>query len=164
MQENLIDDRGGAIAFSRGGLRQGQVNNNGAWNYNRFQTLNNINFAIDGIFGTLAPTDNIAFSACHPTIIGCNQLFYAIWVNNTNSISTTAGPLSDPAQLAGAGGFGTSAMRFPLLVANNALIGLIKVKVGVGAQFTPGTTNLNATNITATFYDTSVMPVAKHQS
>lgn len=166
MHQNLIDDKGGNIAFSRSAMRQGQSANNGnsVANYNAFQTQNNVQFAIDGVFGTLAPTDNLRFSAGHPTITGCNELFYGVWVNNTNVISTTAGPLADPAQLAGAGGFARNVMQFPALVGNNALIGLIKVKVGTGATFTPNTTNFNATNITTTFYDTSTMPSIPQQS
>jgi hypothetical protein len=153
MHQNLIDDRGGNIAYSRAALRQAQI----IGHYNQIQTQNNVQFTVDGVYGTLAPTDNQAFSTGHPTITGCNLVFYGIWVNNTNVIATTAGQIVDPATL-GNGGTNVRTTVYPPVVANNVLIGLLKVKVGVGASFVPGTTNLNATNVTATFFDTSVMP------
>src|SRR5690349_13939504 len=149
MHQNLLDDRGGNIAFSRAALRQAQISGH----YNQFQIQNNVQFTVDGTFGTLAPTDNQAFSTGHPTITGCNTVFYGIWVNNTNTIATTAGRIVDPATLGGAGGTAKTVIPFPDVVANNVLIGLLEVKVGVGASFVPGTTNLNASNITATFFD-----------
>lgn len=163
MHQNLIDQRGGNIAFSRSAMRQGQSanNGNGVANYNAFQTLNNVQFSIDGLFGTLAPTDNLRFSAGHPTVTGCNELFYAVWVNNTNAITTTAGPIVDPATLAGVGAISQKTLEFPAAMSNNVLIGLIKVKVGTGATFTPNVTNFNATNITTTFIDTAIMPTIK---
>jgi hypothetical protein len=153
MHQNLIDDRGGNIAYSRAALRQAQITGH----YNEIQTQNNVQFTVDGVFGTLAPTDNQAFSAGHATITGCNEVYYGVWVNNTNVIATSQGPIVDPAQL-GNGGTAIKVLSLPSGVANNVLIGLNKVKVGVGATFTPKTTNLNATNVTATFFDTSVMP------
>ena len=160
MHQNLLDDRGGSIAYSRAALRQAQITGH----YNEIQTQNNVQFTVDGVFGTLAPTDNQAFSAGHPTVTGCNVCFYGVWVNNTNVIATTAGPIVDPATLGGTGGMAKSVVRLPDVVSNNVLIGLVKVKVGVGATFTPKTTNLNATNVTATFLDTSVMPTQPAQS
>lgn len=160
MHQNLLDDRGGNIAFSRAALRQAQITGH----YNEFQTQNNVQFVVDGIFGTLAPSDNKAFSSGHATITGCNTVMYGVWVNNTNVIATTAGKIVDPATLGGAGGTAKNVIPFPDVVANNVLIGLIEVKVGVGASFVPGTTNLNATNVTATFFDTSTMPTQPKQS
>lgn len=153
MHQNLIDERGGNIAYSRAALRQAQITGH----YNEIQTQNNVQFTVDGVYGTMAPTDNQAFSTGHTTITGCNIAFFGIWVNNTNVIATTQGPNIDPATL-GNGGTSVRALIYPPVVANNVLIGLLKVKVGTGATFTPRTTNLNATNITATFFDTSVMP------
>jgi hypothetical protein len=164
MLQNLIDQRGGNIAFSRGALRQGQVNNNGAWNYNQFQTQNTVHFTIDGVFGSLAPSDNQVFSTGHNTIIGCNVCIFALWVNNTNVIASTQGPSVDPALIGGSGAVSKLAIRLPDVVTNNVLIGLVKVKVGVGATFVPRNTNFNATNITTTFFDTSTMPAAPQQS
>ena len=153
MHQNLLDDRGGNIALSRAALRQAQI----AGHYNQFQIQNNVQFIIDGVFGTLAPTDNQAFSSGHNALTGCNMCFFGIWVNNTNTIATTQGPVVDPATV-GNGGTSAKVLIYPPVVANNALIGLLKVKAGVGVTFTPGTTNLNVANITATFYDTSTMP------
>jgi hypothetical protein len=87
-----------------------------------------------------------------------------VWVNNTNVIATTQGTLVDPAQLGGSGGVAKTAIKLPDVVANNVLIALIEVKVGTGVSFIPGTTNFNATNITTTFFDTSVIPTIPQKS
>jgi hypothetical protein len=92
------------------------------------------------------------------------MLFYGIWVNNTNVISTTEGKIVDPAKLGGTGGTAEKSIPYPDPQDTKVLIGLLKVKVGTGATFTPGTTNLNATNVTATFYDTTEMPAIPQQS
>src|SRR5262249_31378679 len=141
-------------------LRQAQI----AGHYNEIQSQNNVQFTIDGVFGTLAPTDNQAFATGHTTIQACNICYFGIWVNNTNVIKTTQGLIVDPSKLGGTGGTAERVIPLPPVVANNVLIGLLKVKVGVGATFVPGTTNLNATNVTATFVDTSDMPTQPAQS
>jgi hypothetical protein len=164
MHQNILDARGGNIAFSRAGLRQGQINNNGAWNYNQFQVQNTVHYTVDGVFGSLAPADNQQLSTGHNTITGCNVCFFGLWVNNTNVLATTQGAIIDPATLAGTGGTAKGIIKLPDVVSNNVLIGLIKVKMGVGATFVPRTTNFNATNITTTFLDVSTMPTLPQQS
>jgi hypothetical protein len=71
-------------------------------------------------------------------------------------VSTTQGKVVDTASLATAGG--SKVLQMPDVVANSALLGLIKVVTAGTAVFVPGTTNLNATNVTATYYDTTDMP------
>jgi hypothetical protein len=160
MDTNRVGNRGGNIAYSRAALRQAQITGH----YNEWQAQNNVQFSIDGVFGTLAPVDNQGFTAGHTAITGCNVCFFALWVNNTNVVSTTQGAIVDPANLAGTGGLAKDVIAFPDVVDNKVLLGLLRVKVGTGATFTPGTTNLNATNITATFFDTTVMPTKPLQS
>lgn len=154
MDSNRNGDRGGNVTLSKAGLRVAQV----AGHYNEFQIQNNVFFTIDGVYGALAPVDNANqyFGGVNNVITGCNVAIFAIWVNNTNVLAITRGPLVDPAKLTN--GDQTKAIAMPDVVENNALVGLIKVKVGTGATFTPGTTNFNATNITTTFHDCSVMP------
>jgi hypothetical protein len=153
MDSNRVGDRGGNISFSRAAIRTAQITGH----YNEFETQNNVQFTVDGVFGTLANVANQSFAgAPGGAISACNVAIYAVWVNNTNTLAITRGALADPAKLTN--GTQQIAIAMPDVVANNALIGLIKVKVGVGATFTPGTTNFNASNITTTFYDCSVMP------
>jgi hypothetical protein len=153
MDANKVGDRGGNITFSKAGLRQAQISGK----YNEFQIQNNVFFTVDGVFGALAPLDNAnQYFTGHTAITGCNVAIYAIWVNNTNVLAITRGALVDPAKLTN--GTQQAAIAMPDMERANALVGLIKVKVGVGATFTPGVTNFNATNITTTFYDCSVMP------
>lgn len=156
MDSNRVGDRGGNITFSKAGLRQAQISGH----YNEPEIQNNVYFTIDGVFGAQAARDNInqIFNGWNTAITGCNTAIFAVWVNNTNTIQATRGALVDPAKLTN--GTAQLAVAMPDVVANNALVGLIKVKVGTGATFTPGTTNFNATNVTSTFYDCSVMPSA----
>jgi len=162
METNRAGNRGGNIAYSRAALRAAQITGH----YNEWQAQNNVQFSIDGVFGTLAPVDNQGFTAGHVAVTGCNVCFFGIWVNNTNVVSTTQGPIIDPAGLTG--GTAKDVGSFPDVVDGKVLLGLLKIKVGGGGSgvqtFTPGTTNLNATNITATFYDTTVMPTKPLQS
>jgi len=164
MHQNITEDRGGTIAFSRAGLRQAQVACNALAHYNEFQIQNTVHYTVDGVYGSLAPADNQALSTGHNTITGCNVCFFALWVNNTNVLATTQGPLVDPATLAGSGALAQKVIKYPEVSANNVLIGLIKVKVGVGGSFVPRTTNFNATNITATFIDVASVPTLMQQS
>lgn len=157
---NRIGDRGGNITFSKAGLRQAQITGH----YNEFQIQNNVFFTIDGVFGASTAVDNanqyFLGANYNSVITGCNMAIFAIWINNTNVLAVTRGPLVDPAKLGGTGGSQALAAAMPDVMANNSLVGLIKVKVGTAVTFTPGTTNFNATNITTTFYDCSVMPSA----
>lgn len=152
MDQNEIGNRGGNISYSKAGIRQAQINANGC----QLNTQNTVQFTVDGVFGALAPTDNQAINT-GTTLQACNSCIFAVWVNNTNVIATTQGKIVAAAKL-GNGGTGELVVPYPDIVANNALIGLIKVKAGVGVTFVPGTTAFNASNITSTFFDVSMMP------
>jgi hypothetical protein len=116
----------------------------------------NVQFCIDGIFATVNAVNNAAFSNNHLSLAaGCACLF-GVWVTAAGVVSTTQGKVVDTASLATAGG--SKVLQMPDVVANSALLGLIKVVTAGTAVFVPGTTNLNATNVTATYYDTTDMP------
>lgn len=153
MDINKVGDRGGNINFTKAGLAQ-----SGNCVAGNFKSTAPLNFIVDGVFNQLGIQDNIVFSSGHTALTGCNECYFAVWVNANNAIATTQGKIVDPAKLGGSGGQGVNAVPLPDVVSGNALIGLIKVKAGTGVTFTPGTTNLNATNITTTFLDCSTMP------
>lgn len=161
MDANRIGDRGGNLVMARAAVRQAQI----AAHYNEVQTQNTAQFLVDGKFYALAPVDNQAFGTGLAAVVGCNEFFVAMWVNNTNTIAYTRGALVDPADVGNvAVGRAVKVVPLPDLTSGNALLALVKIKVGTGVTFTPGTTALNATNVTATFYDTSVMPTQPDQS
>jgi len=78
-----------------------------------------------------------------------------VWENNTGIVSTTQGEIVNSQDVEG----GRRELPLPELVSNKCLIGLIKVKAGVAATFTPGTTNFNETNINTTFINVGTPPV-----
>lgn len=150
MDQNRVGDRGGNICFSKAGLAQSIVT------AGTLNIVNNVRFAVDGITYELAAVNNAPFSSGHTTLAaGCECLF-ALWLDNGNNITSTQGSIVDTASLSSTGG--TKVVPLPNIVSDKALFGLVKVKTAGAATFVPGTTNLNATNVTATFYDCSVMP------
>lgn len=150
MQANLVGDRGGNITLSKAAIN-GSIVGTGALN-----VANNVTFAIDGTFNTVAANNNVQFSSGHTALAaGCICVF-GLWVSSTGVFSTTQGKIVDVASLSA--GTGQKVVPLPDMIADNALVGLIKVKTAGAATFTPGTTNCNATNVTMTFYDTMVMP------
>lgn len=152
MQDNIVGARGGCINFSRAGLGlaiAGCVAGD-------FVQNNVINHIIDGRWNQLAASNNRTFSAGSTAFANNNICLFALWVAENNVFSTTQGKVVASVQALSTGG--QLVVPYPDVIANAALIGLIKVKAGVLATFTPSTTNLNATNITATFIDCATMP------
>lgn len=54
---------------------------------------------------------------------------------------------------------GTKTLEWPLAPAGYCVIGYVKMTTASTANFTPGTTALDASNCTATYYDTVAPPV-----
>ena len=158
MDANRSGDRGGNINFSRAGLGlaiAGCVAGD-------FVINNVVSYAIDGKFETvgLAASNNRAFSSGHTSLNSNNQTcVFGVWVGASNNFFTTQGKIVANDDVAN----GKAAIPLPDLVPNAALIGLIKIKA-VSATFVPGTSNLNKSGITATFYDCTTMPTAPFTS
>lgn len=163
MDQNTFGDRGGNISQSKAGLRQAQV----AGHYNEVQIQNNVFFTADGIFGGLAPVDNLNTAYASATYTGpsngnvpaCYAALFAIWVASGNVMSVTRGEIVDATKLTGTGRSGQLVLPYPNVEASKALVGLVKVVAGTGTTFQYGTTNFNASNVTTTFYDCARMPV-----
>ena len=152
MQDNIAGARGGCINFSRAGLGAvitGCVAGD-------FVQNNVINYTIDGQWNQLAASNNRAFTAGHTALVNNQTCVFAVWVSANNVFSTTQGKIVTSTDALSTGG--KTVVPFPDVISNAALIGLIKVKAGVACTFTPGTTNLNATNVTTTYIDCSSMP------
>lgn len=160
---NTAGDRGGNVSYSKAGLRQAQITGH----YNEVQIQNNVFFSVDGVFGALAPIDNLntAYASANYTgpsttnVPSCNSALFALWVTTNNTLTVTKGANVDATKLAGTTGrTAEKVLPFPDVVSGAALYGLIRVTAGTGVTFTYGTTNFNGTNINSVFYDTVRMP------
>ena len=155
MQANQVGDRGGCRVFTKAGLTYGGDASNITLN-----TANVINYTIDGVYYAKAVVNNQAFTSGHTALAAGQECHFAVWVDSAGTVTTTQGKIVATADLAGTGGSAELVVPFPDVVASKALIGLVKVLTAGAATFTAGTTALNATNVTATFQDTAVMPTS----
>lgn len=143
---NLNGSYGGNMGLSKAGLAEGTA-------ANTFKTANTFLFTVDGVVYSYAATDNVAFSSGH-TALGNNQTsLFAVWIDSASAVTTTQGDVVNTVDLTD----NKVALKMPDILDDKALIGLIKVATAV-ATFTPGSTDLGATNVTDTYYDCSVMP------
>ena len=141
MSYNIENANSGFLSLTAAGLIEGT-------NSATFKTVNTLTFTNNGVFKSLAATDNLTFST--GTALGNSQAcLFAVWVNASGTVTTTQGPIvasNDPCPVPGQS------------TANVTLVGLIKVATSSSATFTPGSTDLSATGITDTFYDCMDMP------
>ena len=141
MSYNIEQANSGYLSLNAAGLAEGT-------NANTFKTTNTLNYTNNGVFKSLASTDNIAFTA--GTALGNSQAcLFAVWVTAGGTVSTTQGPIvaaGDPCPVPGQ------------VTPSTTLVGLIKVVTSSSATFTPGSTDLGATGITDTFSDCMDMP------
>jgi hypothetical protein len=141
MSYNIEQANSGFLSLTAAGLAEGT-------NANTFKTVNTLTFTNNGVFKSLAATDNLVFSA-GTALANSQACLFAVWVNTSGTVTTTQGPIvaaGDPCPVP------TQA------TANVTLVGLIKVTTSSAATFTPATTDLSASGITDVFYDCMVMP------
>jgi len=148
MQENLIEARGGNLNFENASIAGSSVT------ANRINIANKVNYVIDGKYYHAVVINNQAMSAGHTTFANNKACVFALWADTAGAYSTTQGEIVDSEEVDD----GKRVVPLPDVVTTKALIGLIKVKAGVAATFTPTDTAFNATNINATFYSTFSMP------
>jgi hypothetical protein len=137
--------KGITACFSKAGLAEGTSANtiktaapNGA----------GIDFAINGLAYHKADTDNIAMTAlaAQAALTTC---LYAVWINSSGTVSLTKGTEVTTASLTS----GTNVLKPPADEADKCLLGYMKIALANAATFTSGSTDLSATDVTATFYD-----------
>lgn len=154
MDTNLVGSRGGNIVLTKTGLR-GMTET--AAKFNSASTPALINFAIEGVmYNAVADTavNNAAWSSGHEVVGANNACVFAVWINAGNTVTTTQGPQVSQVDVAAS----RAVVPLPPVVADKALLGLIKVSTNNGQTFTAGTSCLNAANTTVTYYDTAFMP------
>lgn len=141
MSYNIEQANSGFLSLTAAGLAEGT-------NANTFKTANTLTFTNNGVFKSKAATDNLTFST--GTALAASQAcLFAVWISSGGTVTTTQGPIvaaGDPCPV-------------PTAAASNlTLVGLIKVTTSSAATFTPGSTDLSASGITAAYSDCMDMP------
>lgn len=108
------------------------------------KTGNTFQFVIDGHMGQLATTSNIALTGLVVPI--SSFCWFLASINTSGTITMTQGDVGKN--------------MLPEIPANQAPIGALKIVTDATHTFTPGTTGLNSTGITDTYYDLSCVPKA----
>lgn len=148
MDQNLIGSHGGNLNFENASLATSSVT------ANRINVANKVNYVIDGKFYHGLVVNNQALSAGHTAYTNNKVSVFALWADTSGAYSTTQGEIVSSEEVEQ----GKRTVPLPDVVDTKALIGLVKVKAGVNATFTPTDTAFNATNINSTFYNTVQMP------
>ncbi|CAB4130593.1 hypothetical protein UFOVP123_17 [uncultured Caudovirales phage] len=141
MSYNIEQANSGFLSLTAAGLAVGT-------NTGTFKTANTLAFTNNGIFKSKAATDNLTFSSGHTALAASQACLFGIWISAAGSIATTQGPI----QAAG------DPCPVPAAIANYTLVGLIKVTTSSSGAFTPGTTGLGASGVTAAYSDCMDMP------
>lgn len=164
MSDNLSQDSGATWALNSGALAEGT-------NANTIKTTADINYVIDGRFYAKATTDNIAISYSGPTVyqaptgvgavngsftggVGGATRLYLICLSTAGAVSLVPSEIVNSAELAA----GTSALEFPDAPINTCPIGAMRIALTAGTTFTPGSVDLSATGVTATFINLATVP------
>jgi hypothetical protein len=147
--------KGGTFCLSKAGLAIGDGAKTGT---NSFAAPNGagIDFCIDGIAYHKADAATVApFSTgtVQPVLTKC---LYLVCIDSAGAITTVQGESVLTADLTA----GTKVLRWPEVPANKCPVGAVKITLASTATFTPGTTALDATNVTATYYDLFSVPTA----
>jgi len=141
MSYNIEQANSGFLSLTAAGLAEGT-------NSATFKTVNTLTFTNNGVFKSKAATDNLTFST--GTALAASQAcLFGVWINTSGTVTTSQGPIQaagDPCPVPSQA------------TANTTLVGLIKVTTSSAATFTPGTTDLSASGITAAFSDCMDMP------
>lgn len=146
--------KGGCFCLSKAGLAIGDGAKTGT---NSFAAPNGagVDFAINGILYHKADAATVApFTAgtVQPVLTKC---LYLVCIDSAGTITTVQGTPKLTADLTA----GTEVLEWPEVPTNKCCVGAVKMTLALTATFTPGTTALDATNCTATYYDLFTVPV-----
>ena len=109
------------------------------------ETDNAITYCVDGVAVSLAATADVYFSTGGIIPISSFK-WYLVYGTAAGALAVIPGE--------------TGVAALPDIPAGGAPVGCFKVVTDATHTFTPGTTALNATGITTTYYDLAVMPTA----
>ena len=149
-----IAARGGNFCFSKAGLAIGDGSKLGISLASTVGT--GTDFCIDGIMYNKADSATdvpLTAAAIQPVLTKC---LYLICINSSGTISSIKGDAVLTADLTA----GTKVLKWPAITAGLAPIGAVKMTLASTATFTAGTTALDASNCTATYYNLHSVPTA----
>jgi len=113
-------------------------------------------FSIDGIaYSRAAAATDLPLSADDAQGL-LTKCLYLICSDAAGAITSVKGTAVLTADLVA----GTKVLQWPTPLATTCVIGAVKIQTASTANFTPGTTALDATNVTDTYYDLSSIPAA----
>ncbi len=142
MSYNIEQINSGYMSLSSGAIAVGTTTGT-------FKTAAAVTYTSNGIFKSKAITDNLTFSAGHAAVTASKACLFGLWLDGSGNVTTSQGPIvaaGDPCPV-------------PTAPANNlTLFGLIKVTTDASTTFTPGTTGLGASGVTAVYTNCSLMP------
>lgn len=117
------------------------------------ETLANVPYAIDGLTYTLTSGDGDVPLDGNTVTAGYTALFLAL-VDASGTITVTKSGEVDNDELTA----GSATIPWPEVTADTCPIGAIKIKNASESVFTGGTTLLDASDITSTFYNLFAVP------
>lgn len=165
MSDNLSLAQGGSFAMSSGAWAEGT-------NANTVKSTATVTYTIDGRFYSKAATDNIAISYTGPAVyqaaaggvqavnggfvggVNGSTRLYLICLNTAGAVSIVPGEIVDSAELAA----GRIGLDFPDAPNGVCPTAALRVALTAGTSFTPGSTDLSASGVTASFIDLSTVP------
>jgi hypothetical protein len=165
MSDNLSLSQGFTAALNSGALAAGTT-------AGTVKTTVAVTYALDGRFYSKAITDNIAISysgssvyqAAAGGIQAVNGAFsggvngstrlYLLNLDASGNVTILPGAIVDSAELAA----GRVALQFPDTPNGVCTFGAMRIAVTAGTMFTPGTTSLAASGVTASFINLATAP------
>lgn len=165
MSDNLSLGAGLTAGLSSGAWAEGT-------NANTIQNTATVTFVIDGRFYSKSATNNIAISYSGPSVYqaasggvatvnggftggsnGSTRL-YLICLNTSGDVSILPGKIVDNTELAA----GRVSLDFPDAPVNVCPVAALRVAVTSGTNFTPGSVDLSASGVTASFINLATVP------
>lgn len=160
----LSPSTGLTLALNSGALAEGT-------NANTIQIATEIKYILDGRFYTKAVTDNIAISFSGPSVyqaptgvgsingsftggVGGSTRLYLICLDSAGAVSIVPGKIVNTADLTA----GRVSLDFPDNVPSVCPIGAMRIALTQNTTYTPGSVDLSASGVTATFINLADVP------
>lgn len=120
-----------------------------------YKITNILAYLIAGLTYIKAATDNIAWTlltgqSAFVALAASQQSVFFFWLDSAGNARVTQGPVVASAN---ASTYRAGFFEWPSDLAGYACIGAAKVACNASGAFTPGTTALNAANMTVTYYN-----------
>jgi hypothetical protein len=116
-------------------------------NANTYKTSNILHYQSGGRTFVKAATDNVAFSAGHTALAAKQTCCFFVFIDTSGNLTTVQSAIVPNSQ---SQGYQKGAWEAPM-VAGKACIGAIIVDAQNAATFTPGSTDLGATDVVDTY-------------